>query len=94
MPQFDGIYWDTWEDSVDQFEFLVAGLKKILKKDGVFSWFNHPEDPSLFDILRDHGFVIKLHKTRIRPVGKKEQGALHYFDARYKYYNVTEARWS
>ena len=39
LPQFDGIYIDTWSESLVPF---YRDVKNILKPDGVFTFFNNP----------------------------------------------------
>jgi protein arginine N-methyltransferase 2 len=94
LPAFDGIYFDTWDDTVEQFEYLASCLHWLLKSGGVFSWFNHPENPDLFQMVEKYGFSVERHRIRVRADGKKQQGKLHYYDARSPYYYLTEARWA
>ncbi len=92
LPAFNGIYWDTWWDTEEQFEYLVWSLKKILRHDGVFSWFNHPENQDLHRMVKRYGFDLRFHRVRVRAIRGKDQGELQYYDSRYKYYRIVEAR--
>jgi len=38
LPKFDGIYIDTWNEELDEFHTY---LPNILKKDGIYSFFNN-----------------------------------------------------
>lgn len=44
LPKFDGIYWDTWEESPRGF---LQALPKLLKPTGIFSYFNKPTPEDL-----------------------------------------------
>jgi type IV protein arginine methyltransferase len=39
LPKFDGIYFDTWNESQEEFDMMVP---QLLKPDGVYSFFNNP----------------------------------------------------
>lgn len=45
LPKFDGIYFDTWDDR--DLLLLIKNLKKILKPNGVMTFFNNPKDDEL-----------------------------------------------
>lgn len=42
LPKFDGMYFDTWDDS--DLKLLVENLKTLLKPNGVMTFFNNPKD--------------------------------------------------
>lgn len=92
LPRFDAIYFDTWEDSVDQFRGLVKRLPKLLNPDGVFSWFNHPVNPELHDCVLEQGFEIRRERVRVKPPTKAEQGSYYYFDSRVRNYDIVLAQ--
>lgn len=50
LPKFDGIYWDTWEESPRDFHLA---LPELLKPTGIFSYFNKPTKEDL-----DKGLVV------------------------------------
>lgn len=41
LPKFDGIYFDTWEDNGGEF---LRNVSRILKDEGIFSYFNNPRE--------------------------------------------------
>ena len=92
LPRFDAIYFDTWEDSVDQFRGLVKRLPRLLTPNGLFSWFNHPVDPDLHDCVIEQGFTISRRRIKVRPPPKAEQGACYYFESRVRNYDIVLAR--
>lgn len=76
LPKFDGIYFDTWEDD-GFYEIFLPKLKKILKKDGVFSYWegisSQIVNTATTDILyKDFEFNKKLLTLNNVP-SKKEQ---------------------
>ena len=92
LPRFDAIYFDTWEDSVEQFRALVKRLPKLLNPDGLFSWFNHPVNPDLHDCVVAQGFEISRQRVKVKPPPKSEQGAYYYFESRMRNYDIVLAR--
>jgi protein arginine N-methyltransferase 2 len=69
LPKFDGVYFDTWGEDQGYFD---ANVQKILKPDGIYSFFNNPRgdeeghhmgEPS-FSILK-HFFNWELKEIKI-----------------------------
>ena len=96
LPQFDGIYFDTWEESI--FPFMEK-LPNILRKDGVFSFFNNPtiEDlknnqfipTSYLEVLNKIGmeaFVESYDISQLVP-DRESQGRVYWDPSHTKYYN-------
>ena len=92
LPRFDAIYFDTWDDSVDQFRKLVKRLPTLLTRGGLFSRFNHPVDPDLHNCVSERGFAVTRRRIKVKPPPKAEQGGCHYFDSRVRNYDIVLAR--
>lgn len=94
LPKFDGVYWDTWEESPGDF---FRSLPNILKKEGVFSFFNNPSkkhieegnkmDPLNYNILKDF-MDIKFSQFEIPKIDdEKFQGRMYWDPDNKTYYN-------
>jgi protein arginine N-methyltransferase 2 len=57
LPQFDGIYIDTWCESLVPF---YRAVKNILKPDGVFTFFNNPRsDEKGLHMIDEEYYALK-----------------------------------
>ena len=92
LPRFDAIYFDTWEDSVEQFRELCKRLPKLVSPGGLFSWFNQPVESGMYKCVRKQGFVISERRIKVRPPSKAEQGGCYYFESRVRNYDIVLAR--
>jgi protein arginine N-methyltransferase 2 len=92
LPRFDCIYFDTWEDTVDQFRHLARRLPKLLRAGGRFSWFNEPEDPDMVRCVGRAGLEISRIRIPVSPPRKAAQGSLYYFESRTRRYDIVIAR--
>tara|TARA_R110000823_G_scaffold290437_1_gene408731 strand:- start:1185 stop:1829 length:645 start_codon:yes stop_codon:yes gene_type:complete len=54
LPKFDGIYFDTWLESQDDFDY---NIKNMLKPNGVYSFFNNPDSNSQTIQSRSHSIL-------------------------------------
>lgn len=94
LPKFDGIYFDTWEEGPGNF---FKTLPNILKKEGVFSFFNnitkeHIEegnkmDPFNYNILTDF-MNIEFSQIQIPSIPDEDsQGRMYWNPDNKIYYN-------
>lgn len=67
LPLFDGIYFDTWEDSTGEF---LTHVSNILKQDGIFSYFNNPreDEKGLHMIEEDYDIIKKWGDIWFEPI--------------------------
>ena len=96
LPKFDGIYFDTWEESMQPF---VEKLPTILRKGGVFSYFNNPGPEDLanghaipkrhVDVLSQLGFSITYDTYDISSIvpDEESQGRMYWHPENTTYYN-------
>jgi hypothetical protein len=90
LPKFDGIYWDTWEETPFKFYSMLGTL---LKEDGVFSFFNNPTKSDLEKGLKMResewkslSQIMDIYFEEIQiPMVGKNQGR-EYFDTKQKIY--------
>ena len=90
LPKFDGIYFDTWKE--DQFLF-DAYVNRIIKEDGVYSFFNNPRNSNLINCLTKQllkeNFNILTNPIKIKgPIENAES----YFEKDIKTYWSPECR--
>jgi hypothetical protein len=67
LPMFDGIYFDTWEDNGGDF---LVNTPKILKQDGIFSFFNNPreDEKGLHMADEDYDLISKWGDIWYEPI--------------------------
>lgn len=92
LPSFDGIYWDTWDDDVDQFRQLARRMPRLLRPGGAFAWFNYPEQKEMVDSVERVGLSIERYRIKVKPPKKSEQGTCYYFESRVRNYDVILGR--
>jgi SAM-dependent methyltransferase len=63
LPKFDGVYIDTWDEEITDF---AKNVHKILKKGGVFSFFNNYKDDFDRDGVNDEMFELLKYSYDIR----------------------------
>ena len=97
LPKFDGIYWDTWDETPQDF---IQSLPHLLKPNGIFSFFNnprnehaeekrliHPDNYALLEPFMD----IKCNYFELPKIASKEdqrKDGMYYWDPDEKiYYN-------
>ena len=91
LPKFDGVYFDTWQE--DQFLF-DSYVNKILKKNGVYSFFNNPRTldekihPLTHKLLNDN-FDIITNPIEIEGLMKNAES---YFNENDKIYWSPECK--
>lgn len=92
LPQFDGIYFDTWNDSGLK-EILIPNLPKLLKLGGVFSyWGYHPNLKKERNIFERFGMEVTYSKLKLNNIpSSKDQGDL-YWNSRWTNYYVLKVK--
>lgn len=58
LPKFDGVYFDTWDELMDEY---IEFLPTILKPNGIATFFNNPKEDMDGDHLPDY-ILPKLKK--------------------------------
>lgn len=53
LPKYDGIYIDTWDETVNEFH---ENVHKLLKIGGTYSWFNNPRNQE--KTISEHDFRL------------------------------------
>lgn len=94
LPKFDGIYFDTWAESQEEFNLNIHNL---LKPDGIFSFFNNPgQDPKYIEEVEFYmstwhqkEFIqhcnVDFHHMQISADIPKN---LHYWNSETKAYHI------
>tara|TARA_R110001632_G_scaffold55100_2_gene134935 strand:- start:15 stop:668 length:654 start_codon:yes stop_codon:yes gene_type:complete len=75
LPKFDGVYWDTWEESPEQF---LQAVPSILKPNGIFTFFNNPRNE-----LNNDESVRLMHPDNYAHLSP-------FFDIKYNYFDIPE----
>jgi len=95
LPKFDGVYFDTWGEGQEYFD---ANVMKILKPNGIYSFFNNPRGDELgvhmaensFNILK-HIFNWSLEEFQIPHIdsieSQRTDGAYYWHPDNTTYYN-------
>ena len=88
LPKFDGIYFDTWNDSGFK-ELFIPKLPELLKLGGVFSyWGHHPNLQKEKKMFERFGMEVSAKEIVLTDIPSlKEQGDL-YWSPKFKTYNV------
>lgn len=92
LPKFDGIYFDTWNDSGME-ELLIPRLPELLKLNGVFSyWGHHPDLAKQKKLFERFGMEVTSKEIDLAHIpSQKEQGDL-YWSPKFKTYNILTIR--
>lgn len=92
LPKFDGIYFDTWNDS-GLTELLVPKLPSLLKLGGVFSyWGHHPNIDKEKKMFERFGMEVSTKEIDLTDIpSQKKQGDL-YWSPKFKTYNILTIR--
>lgn len=75
LPTFDGIYFDTWAGTKNDFENgLLSNLTSILKKGGIFSYWNNVnvESNDVNQYCKENNFDIKWIKYELNNIPEKQ----------------------
>ena len=91
LPKFDGIYFDTWNDSGLK-ELFIPRLPELLKLGGVFSyWGHHPNLDKERKMFERFGMDVTSNEIKLDNIpSSSEQGAL-YWNERHKTYRILKA---
>lgn len=91
LPKFDGIYFDTWNDSGLK-ELFIPMLPELLKLGGVFSyWGHHPNLDKERKMFEKFGMEVTSKEIELNNIPSSlEQGAL-YWNERHKKYRILKA---
>jgi len=93
LPKFDGIYFDTWNESQEEFDLNVHN---ILKPDGVFSFFNNPAQSESY-WNQDEFYMAEWHQDALTKfnldfehmeVQADIPEGLHYWHSTLKQYHI------
>lgn len=92
LPKFDGIYFDTWNDSGLR-ELLVPKLPSLLKLGGVFSyWGHHPNIDKEKKMFERFGMEVTSKEIELKNIpSSDEQGDL-YWSPKFKTYNILQVK--
>jgi protein arginine N-methyltransferase 2 len=95
LPKFDGIYFDTWDETQEDFDSYIPN---ILKENGIYSFFNNPRfdehglhtDPKQYEIFKKYG-TIDYELINLPWIDDKERQNPHndyYWDPEWKTYYI------
>ena len=91
LPTFDGVYFDTWDDTY-VYETLIPLIPKILNDNGIFSLFgyfyddNYKEAQKMFTQL---GMEVTHVDIKIKNIPNKEKQGLIYWNKTIDKYTQT-----
>lgn len=91
LPKFDGIYFDTWQDS-EFYSKLVPYMRNLLKPNGIFSYFgNHTNLDYIKSLFEKYGMEVSCESMIIDNIPSRriqyENGG-YYWKEEWKDYNV------
>ena len=68
LPKFDGIYFDTWNESQEEFDYAI---KDLLKPNGIYSFFNNPrgDEHQLHVAIESFRILNQFMNIETYPVG-------------------------
>jgi len=75
LPKFDGIYFDTWKESLDSFHEIVPN---ILKSGGKYTYWS-PNDLEVHSVFKTNEYIIEDGTTK-----------LDYISSNQKYYDTSK----
>jgi len=65
LPKFDGIYFDTWDESQAEFD---SNIQNILKPNGIYSFFNNPAQDKEYWEVSDGYYMGKEYSRYLTHV--------------------------
>lgn len=68
LPKFDGIYFDTWKESLNSFHEIVPNL---LKPGGKYTYFA-PNDLAVHSIFRFRKYKVQKHITKLNHIADNQ----------------------
>ena len=72
LPKFDGIYFDTWKESLDLFHKIVPN---ILKPGGKYTYFS-PTDLNVHSVFKSRKYKVQKYITKLDYIADNQ----NYYD--------------